>query len=74
MDYSWPKVGEENGAYSLTVRLDDGSPIELEVSERLYKLERSGQALELCQRSSQLGLRFVALHMPGRPGPGDTGL
>lgn len=74
VEYSWPIAGEENGEYSLTVRLDDGSRIELEVSERLYKLERSGQELELCQRPSPLGLRFVALHMPGRPGLGDGGL
>lgn len=54
----------EDDDYTLTIRLDDGSTMEMEVPEYLYDLEESGAEFVVCQKNTPLGIRMVRLHLP----------
>lgn len=49
--------------FTLTVVLDDGDTIKLDVSERLYNMEKMGAKLQVCQKDNFLGIRIVRIHI-----------
>lgn len=59
-----PTAEHEDTDPTLTVVLDDGSTMELNVSEQLYELEQAGAKLVVCQKENFLGIRIVRLHLP----------
>ncbi len=75
---SGPTEEKENADWKLTVVLDDGKDMELNVGERLYKLEEAGVPIVVCQQENILGIRMVRLHLAkgtdgsALPGTGET--
>lgn len=59
-----PAEDAEDDSYTLTIRLDDGTEKELNVSAHLYELETSGTELVVCEKKSPLGIRMIRLHIP----------
>lgn len=55
---------EEDPDYYLTVRLEDGKEVKLCVSETLYRMDKRGEKLVVCQRVSPFGIRMANIHLP----------
>lgn len=49
---------------ALTVLLDDGKEVDLNVIDQVYNLEKSGVEFVVCQKENFLGIRTVRLHLP----------
>lgn len=44
-------------------QISDGDTIKLDVSERLYNMEKMGAKLQVCQKNNFLGIRIVRIHI-----------
>ena len=55
---------EEDPDYYLIVRLEDGKEVKLCVSEILYRMDKRGEKLVVCQRVSPFGIRMANIHLP----------
>ncbi len=64
---SEPTEKDKDADRTLTVLLDDGTAAELNVTEKLFDMEKSGADLDVCQRENFLGIRFVRLHLHKEP-------
>lgn len=58
-----PESGKETDR-SLTVRMDDGSLAQLNVSQEIYDLQAAGVEFIVCQKENPLGIRMARLHLP----------
>lgn len=53
---------DEDKQYLLTVCLDDGKKIEIEVTDKQYQNYQNGESFQVCQRENIFGVRMVDLH------------
>ncbi len=59
-----PIEGKKDDDFSLTVLLDDGSTVSIDVSEQVYHLQEYGVDFVVCQKDNFMGIRMVRLHLP----------
>ncbi len=64
VDRHIPVKKKRNSNYTLTVKLNDGSTKEVNVSEHMYNLEKEGVKFVVCQKENFLGIRMIRLHIP----------
>lgn len=58
------KSNDSSAGKTLTVLLDDGKEMELNVTEEVFNLENAGVEFVVCQKENFLGIRTVRLHLP----------